>query len=245
IWFWRYEKAGEQLKCFYELCKKEKGFPMRVCYQLFAFLKIRQKQGTKEDRKLFQAFMEQEMPDFETRLLANKPYSLEELSLITVYYGLVEEDTAKRLKKLYCVAHCLREEFVQEEERLRSFYAELMLACAQCQYELGDYVNCIAQCEEGIKVTSRFRICVAGGELYECMADAKGKLLEEEMRRNESKEQWFVMGGEERKKRMEAVLKDYMIADALYDSFYFGYRDGYKDICNRKAERWKSMMQEK
>jgi hypothetical protein len=210
--------------------------------------KVRQKQREEKEKEIFQEFMEREMPRFEERLLKGRVFAPDELALITVYYQFMEEDTAKRLQKLYYVVYYYREEFTKEQERLQPFYAELMFACTQCQYELGDYVNCIAQCEEGIKVTEKTRICAMAGELYEWMADTKGKILEEEMdkeRRRYLREEVrkFWVEDRERRQQIDEVLKDYRRANVLYKKYYNGYLNKKEEL-EEKMERWRITMSE-
>ena len=258
--FWRYEKARKEIEQFYRSCDKKNHFQMRAYYRLYMTWKVWQRQREKKEKEIFQEFMESEMPGFEERLLKGRAFAPDELALIAVYYQFIEEDTAKRLQKLYYVVYYYREEFTREQEKLQPFYAELMFACAQCQYELEDYVNCIEQCEEGIKVTKKTRICVMAGELYEWMADAKGKILEEEMDKErqrylreevrerkgpvlkEKREEISLFKGMGRRKQIDEILEDYGCADVLYDMYYSKYEDKYKEQLERKMERWKTMM---
>ena len=71
--------------------------------------------------------------------------------------------------------------FLLSMEEQYPFYAMLMLIYAQCQYELGEYRGCVHQCREGLRVSVYSKFCKMGGELYELMADAKGKQMEEEI----------------------------------------------------------------
>lgn len=183
-----------------------------------------------------QDFVEKNMPDFEKYLRARKVFSTDELALIAAYYVLVEKEADERLKKLYFLVYYFREVFAKEEYQ-HPFYARLMFACAQNQYRLGDYANCVEQCLEGIQVTKYFRRTVMGGELCELMADAKGEMLKKEFAAAE--EETSMMGGE-REQRIRTILYDYECANALY-RYCFGYKEEHKKELERKIAQWRAM----
>ena len=234
---WNYEKAENQLKQFTELCDKWNRFQQMIFYRLDTALRVRliragRSSRKEKDVKRLRRFMEENMAGFEERLLQHRLFSPEELALLSVYYDFTIENTAEKLKKLYFLIHYFRDEFSQEEKQYL-FYADLILACAQCQYAMGEFQNCIRQCEKGLELTEYFHTCEATGELCELIADAKGELFAKE-----------IVNAEERKPWAGDIFRCYMQADAVYDTFYFGYQDGYREKLREKAERWKTIMLE-
>ena len=212
-----------------------------------------------EDSRGLREFVEKEMPDFEKRLRSGAVFSPSELALMAVYYQMTQKKPEECLRKLYYIVHYYETEFAKEKEKYM-FYAELRLACAQCQYELGDYVNCIKQCKEGEKVAKYFRQSTASGEFREWMADAKGEILKKELAQDEKREfkgreiskeerrEFYkrqLREDEERKEQVGAILEDYQCANALYDCYYFGYQEEHKAKLERKMEEWRIMLSEK
>ncbi len=233
--FWRYGQAERKLQRFYGYCDRKNVAMMQSYYRLLALFLVRQSRWEDQRTKELQDFIEKHMPDIEKSLWAREVFSPDELSLIAAYDRLVERKAEECLKKLYSVVYYFRETFAREEHQ-HPFYAELMFACAQELYRLGDYVNCVQQCMEGIKVTKYFRKSVVGGELYELMADASGEMLKKELT-----EKKLYVPDKGVTEQIDAVLDDYLCADAQYSAFYFGYQDGHKEELERKMKGWRTM----
>lgn len=237
--FWKYEQAEGQLQDFYEHCDRENVAMMQVYYKLLALFLVRRECWEDERVGGLRDFVEKNMPDFEGCLRARKIFSPDEIALIVSYDRLVERETAGRLEKLYDIVYYFREVFAQEEHQ-HPFYAELMFAYAQDLYAVGDYMNCVEQCLEGIKVTKHFRKSVVGGELYELMSDAKTEMLKREL-----VEKKLMLEDQGAAKQIIMILDGYQCADAQYRAFYSGYWDGHKKGLERKMEEWKTMIGQK
>lgn len=238
--FWQYEEAEKKLERFWELCNRKNAAMLLLYYRFYAQLLIRQNRREKEKIKELQDFVEKNMPDFEKCLQTRRALSPDELALIAAYDRLVEGEPQKRLKKLYSVVYYFREVYAKEEH-WHPFYAGLMFACAQEQYALGDYMNCVEQCLEGIQVTEYFRSSIMGGELYELMADAEGEMLKRELAVEREKDTPVM--GKKRGQWIQAILHNYESADKLY-RYCWGYKDGHKKILERKVEQWKVMTEQ-
>ena len=226
---WRYEMAEAKLKEYYKKRDKKNRFQIMEYWRMWADLSVRIG-GQMQSGDMFRAFAEKEIPFLEERLHSGKLLSPNELAFITSYYRFTIGDITEQVKKLYKVVNYFHEEFATMEEQY-PFYAMLMLVYAQCQYELGEYRGCVHQCREGLRVSVYSKFCKMGGELYELMADAKGKQMEEEIPEEL-----------EREGRIKEILRDYMLADTLYSVFYYNYKGNYQKKVMEKVERWKIMI---
>lgn len=247
--FWRYGDVNLKLEKYYKLCDHENCLHMLVYYRFYAMLSIWRGSGDKDETREIWNFIKRWMPNFEIRLHNREPFSLDELALIIMYYCLVEEKTEIRLKKIKEVADYYQAEFATKQERYQSFYAVLMLSCARCEYKLGDLINCISSCKEGIRVMLFVHRCVAGGELYELLADAEGKLLEGEIKAEKNREamlnssqgkgdrEWFK--DSEWCQKATKIREYYEFANVLYKTYYFGYREKHWGELEEKIKRWR------
>ena len=230
---WRYDEAESKLMDFYQLCNKKDFLQLQIYYRLHAMLRKRQNKITEEDQNEIQGFVEQAIPCFEERLKQRRLFSPDELALLIEYYECTVSDTAGRMKKLYLILTYVESEYANIE-RAYSFYAVLKYCFAKCQYEMREYEGCIRQCKDGLKVSEYFRVCYLNAELYELMADAQGEIEKEASKLQQANEN-----------SIKAIVRNYMLADTVYDTFYHGYHHEHSENINRKIELWKTMISHK
>jgi len=224
---WRYEAAEAKLKEYDQKSDKKNELQMMEYWQMCADLAVCLGRQL-ENEDVFKKFAAKKLPFLEERLHTRGLLSPDELAFITSYYQLTIKDTAERMKKLYPIVNYFQTEFATTKENY-PFYAILMFAYAQCQYKLGEYKGCIRECEEGLRVTVSSRHCKTSGKLYELMADAKGKRMEEEGLEESEKE-----------RRVKEILQDYALADTLYSLYYHNYKGDYEKKLMKKIEKWKT-----
>lgn len=223
---WRYQKAEEQLEQFLSLIDKNNELSFLVYYQLYTELRIRQNKKTSKDTAALHQFMENKMPNFEKRLLKDRLFSSEELSLIIAYYEYTLENINTRMKKLFLVIHYFKTNYAGQEKAF-PFYSSLMLAYARCQYKSEEYAGCMEHCLEGLRVTNYYRCCHVTAELYELLADSSGKLLEPKLEHKS-----------ELTNEIQSILQNYSAAYSLYSTFYSEYQENHKKELQKKIEKW-------
>ena len=225
----RYQEAEQKLDTFYGLCNLKDNLQMLIYYGLY--LQLRNQQDIKIlDDKILQNFFENHVGYLEQHIALHKLLSLDELLLLMEYYENTIENTIEKMNKFYRMMDYYDSEYAKEKYA-HPFYASLKLYYAKYQYEMQEYEGCIRQCEEGLKVSEYFRTCERNAELYELMADAKGRI---ECQKND--------GTKQDRKAIEEKLQAYYCADALYDTFYYGYQDKEKELLQRKMEAWRIMI---
>lgn len=224
---WRYEAAETKLKKYDQKSDKKNELQMMEYWQMCADLAVRLGRQI-ENEDVFKKFAKGKLSFFEERLHTRGLLSPDELAFITSYYQLTIKDTAERMKKLYQIINYFQTEFATTKENY-PFYAILMFAYAQCQYKLGEYKGCIRECEKGLRMIISSKHCKASGELYELMADAKGKQMEKEG-----------LEESERRGKVREILRDYNLANTLYSIYYCNYKGNYEQKLEEKIKKWKT-----
>lgn len=231
IMVWNYREAEEKLEKFFDWMDKENVIQVMIYYRLF-FL-IYRKRIEKEKIDAVKEKIKNTIDYIENRLQKREVLSIDELAILTEYYATIFCNIKEQSIKLYEIIDYCKTEYLGVEGR-NKFYAQLSFYYAQNQYLLEEYPNCMESCKEGLKVTSIFGNCNNTAELFELLADAKGKLLQKSNCFNETYN----------KSQIEEIIQNYRVAYDIYSLLYCDSAKEQKEKLMEKITIWKTMIWE-